>query len=137
MAPTITDYTPTENLPSYVDASEAHAIAQEIRRQIGPLVLMSLGASDFSYSAAERGTLIFKARILPFKANGERSERAAVMMVRVVLTAADTYTVSVVYRTRGELRLHMQREGVYCDEISRLMLALDYDGEEVLNPRYI
>lgn len=31
---------------------------------------------------------------------------------------------------------HAKVEGVYIDQLARVLLALDYDGTEALNPRY-
>ncbi|MBS3183453.1 hypothetical protein [Leucobacter manosquensis] len=31
---------------------------------------------------------------------------------------------------------HAKIEGVYTDQLARVLLALDYDGTEALNPRY-
>lgn len=121
-------------------------IASTIRHQITPGVLMSLGAHDIGAGriAHEQGgpmlpSLIFKALILPFNKNGERSERARKMFVIVSLTPADTYEITVTYNgnAQGPGRTdHFHATDVYAEDLSRLMLSLDYDGDTVTNPRY-
>lgn len=126
----------------------AHEVAQTIRSQIGAGVFMSLGASGLrsgSMAHTKGGptlpSLIFQARILPFNKNGERSERARKMYVIVSLTPADTYEITVTYNAnvgngRGPDRTdHYHATDVYAEDLSRILLALDYDGETALNPR--
>lgn len=57
------------------------------------------------------------------------------MFVEVRLNAMDTYDVAVFYSIRGQKTIHYRTDGIYADQLSRLMLALDYDGDVVLNPR--
>lgn len=121
-------------------------IANTIRKQITPGVLMSLGAHDIgsAHMAHQQGgpmlpSLVFKALILPFNKNGERSERARKMYVIVSLTPADTYEITVTYNgnAQGPGRTdHYHATDVYADDLSRVMLSLDYDGDTVTNPRY-
>lgn len=126
---------------------DTREIANTIRHQITPGVLMSLGAHDIGAGriAHEQGgpmlpSLIFKALILPFNKNGERSERPRKMYVIVSLTPADTYKITVTYNgnAQGPGRTdHYHATDVYAEDLSRTLLALDYDGDTVLNPRYI
>lgn len=124
-------------------------IANTIRRQITPGVLMSLGAHDIgsAHMAHQQGgpmlpSLVFKALILPFNKNGERSERARKMYVIVSLTPADTYEITVTYNAnvgngRGPDRTdHYHATDVYAEDLARVLLSLDYDGDTVTNPRY-
>ena len=124
-------------------------IASTIRHQITPGVLMSLGAHDIGAGriAHEQGgpmlpSLIFKALILPFNKNGERSERPRKMYVIVSLTPADTYEITVTYNAnvgngRGTDRTdHYHATDVYAEDLARVLLSLDYDGDTVTNPRY-
>lgn len=121
-------------------------IANTIRKQITPGVLMSLGAHDIgsAHMAHQQGgpmlpSLVFKALILPFNKNGERSERARKMYVIVSLTPADTYEITVTYNgnAQGPGRTdHYHATDVYAEDLSRVMLSLDYDGDTVTNPRY-
>ena len=118
--------------------NETQSVAQIIRDQIGVLGLMTLGASDLHYfknSAGEPG-LTFIARILPFTKNGERSSRPSKMQVSVTLSSMDLYNVTVVRRARGETITHFKGEDLSASDLQPLMVALDYDGDEVLNPRY-
>lgn len=129
---------------------DTREIANTIRQQITVGVLMSLGAHDIGAArmAHEQGgpmlpSLVFKALVLPFNKNGERSERPRKMYVIVSLTPADTYKITVTYNAnvgngRGPDRTdHYHATDVYAEDLSRTLLALDYDGDTVLNPRYI
>lgn len=119
--------------------NEDQIIAQTIRDQIGVYGLMTLGASQLHYfknSVGEPG-LTFTARILPFTKSGARSSRPAKMRVDVVLSCMDLYDVTVVRHTRGEREVHFRGEGLDASDLQTLMVALDYDGDETLNPRYI
>lgn len=99
---------------------------------------MSLGASNLGYTTAEAlPCLVFIARILPFNKSGHRSSRAVRMAVHVALDPSDTYTVHVHYVSKGQKVEHARVEGVFADELNRVLLALDFDGPEVLNPRLL
>lgn len=114
-------------------------IAATIRDQITPGVLMSLGAHKLGYINDDEevaGGLRFVASILPFNKNGERAARPRLMTVVVTLTYADLYDISVVYPRKHEAVTHYQASGVYCYQLAKLLLALDWDGDEILNPRY-
>lgn len=117
----------------YTEA-EAREIASTIKRQIGAGSLMALAAHDF---IALDGGLRFIARILPFNKNGKRSTRAAKMLVEVKLNFMDLYDVRVVEVRNFELVEHFTVQHVDAYSLPRLMLALDFDGDEVLNPRYM
>ena len=128
-------------------STETREIASTIRQQITPGVLMSLGAHDIgaAHLAHKQGgprlpSLVFRALILPFNKNGERSERARKMYVIVSLTPADTYEITVTYNSnaQGSGRTdHYHATDVYAEDLSRIMLSLDYDGDTVTNPRYL
>lgn len=118
--------------------SYAKEVANTIRKQIGVAGFMTLGTSDLCYTVADgKPGLMFHARVLPFLKSGERGARVRIVGVTVLLNALDTYDVTVKYFTGGEWVIHYQQEGVYADQLTKLMLALDYDGPEVLNPRYL
>lgn len=109
------------------------SIPQTVYAQINKHVLMSLGMSDLSYFS---DGIKFDARILPMTQNG-RGTRARVMSVMVRLDASDTYTVQVSYFKGRYIRVtHFEESGIYADQLNHLLLALDYDGREVANPRY-
>lgn len=122
------------------DINQGRFVAGEIRRQIGPMAFMSLGATNLhSITANEdyNGGLYFEARILPFNKNGERSSRPRVMQVTVTLTYRDLYDIEVRYLKGGDIVTHAELGDVYGDEIQHVMLALDSDTPEVFNPRYM
>lgn len=111
-------------------------IAQEIRQQITPGVLMSLGAHNFRSLGNENPGLVFNARILPFNENGTRIYPAALMEVCIRLNICDYYDITVTYERNGTQVTHFHADDVDCFDLPLLMLALDYNGEEVTNPRY-
>lgn len=111
---------------------ESKTIPEIIFSQIDKRVLMSLGASDFGHSYK---ALSFAARILPITKAG-RGSRARVMTVEIELEAGDTYLVRVTYFKSGVREVHFNQSGVYADQLSRILLALDFDGKQVTNPRY-
>lgn len=118
--------------------------AKVIRQQITMGALMSLGARDFSHGTRDGQTyLAFAATVLPFTKSGNRATAARAMTVTVTLTPADLYDITVTYPQRGDRyglktpETHYTAEGIYADQLPRLLLALDYDGETVLNPRYL
>lgn len=116
-------------------------IAQTIRAQIKPGALFSLGAHNFmmlSEDASFLGGLQFTARIIPFTKHtlGPRGVKPRLMNVRVLLTAEDLYDIRVEYHDRGNHYTHYSAERVDFTQLESIILALDYDGEEVLNPRF-
>ena len=110
-------------------------VGKVVHVQLDTKVLWSLGATGLQYSAKGLGGIEFDARILPFKVNGERGSRARVMRVKVLLNSSDYYDVSVGYPKGYEWVEHFSREDVGVESINFLLLALDWDGDEVLNPR--
>ena len=102
-----------------------------IRSQINPMVLMSLGASELVSSEANEGrpALAFWARILPFNAKGKRLSRPAKMRVYIELTPADLYAITVVHSKAGEYGVHFEMEGVGAEDLNRVLLSLDSDGD--------
>lgn len=118
--------------PTYKDL---RTVGTNLHRQLDRRVMWSLGATGLQYSAEGLGGVEFDARILPFKANGERGARARVMRVKVLLNASDYYDVSVGYPKGYEWVEHFSREDVDAFSLNYLLHALDWDGDEVLNPR--
>ena len=113
--------------------------AQIIQQQIGVGSLMSLGAHDLA-AVTEKGQIhgfTFMARILPFTKAGKRSSAARNMRVMIMLNELDYYDVSVTYARKYEGVTHYEGHNVGAEQISNLMLALDYDGDTALNPRLI
>ena len=112
-------------------ADEFHrSTAEQFRQAIGPYVFMSLGASQLAAVPGryDRGGLLFTARILPF------TRTARNMAVLVSTSPLDEIEIEVREYARGVQ--HVKVEGVYIDQLARVLLALDYDGTEALNPRY-
>lgn len=120
-------------------------VASTIREQINTGSLMALGAHELrpldfiaDDASAPLPSLAFKARILPFTKSGHRSTAARVMQVVVSLNAADLYDVLVIYKGRdGQKVVHYESSDVDAMKLSWLLLALDFDGDSVLNPRYL
>lgn len=113
------------------------SLSTAIRSTVETGVFMSLGARDFRVNSFD--DLIFDATILPFNKNGKRGERGRTMSVSVSAgkTDDDTLHVLVIYPERGTGRLLTHFEGeTTVDGLNRTLLALDYDGADVLNPRY-
>ncbi|MGO2520105.1 MAG: hypothetical protein ACTH8F_08285 [Microbacterium sp.] len=105
------------------------------RAAIGTNTLWCVGAHEISNVPGRHqlGGLLFKARILPMTKTG-RGEAARSMAVLVSLTPADEIDVEVRRISDGHEHAHVQ--GIYIDQMQRMILALDYDGADVLNPRY-
>ncbi len=111
--------------------SEAQYVAKMIREQVTPLVLMSLGAHKLGTYTHENEThaLVFMARVLPFKKNGDRSEAPRDMRVMITLSVADTYDIRVEYQRQGKTITHYCANGVYADQLAGVMLRIDSDFE--------
>lgn len=125
-----------------VNTEATREVANTIRKQIGVAAFMSLGASGLSLTHRDGNPgLHFLARILPFLKSGKRGTRPRIMLVDVVLNAMDTYDVYVGYLAKNDHGhhwvKHYEAKDIYADQLARLMIALDYDGAEVLNWRYL
>lgn len=109
-------------------------VAQTFREAIGLGALMSLGASNAVAvpGANQLGGLLFTARILPMTKKG-RGQVARRMAVMVSLSANDLIDVQVVEIASG--KVHFQEDDLYISMLERVLLALDWDGDEVANPR--
>lgn len=123
---------PAEKAYPQYSEEESREIATTMKRQIGVMTLMSLGASEFT---AINGGLRFKARILPFNDNGTRSGRAAKMFVEVRLNGLDYYDVKVHHVKGFTASTHYEQENVDAHSLSDVLFSLDYDGPTVRNPR--
>lgn len=113
-------------------------IATEIRNQINVATLMSLGATEIrpaSPMGDDRPGLAFIARILPFNSTGRRAARPRRMRVFILLDPSDTYSVAITHSHASRTVTHLKRSGIHADQLNRMLLALDYDGPEALNPR--
>lgn len=109
------------------------SISQILYSQIDKRVLMSLGMTNL-FGLTDG--IMFEARILPMTQKG-RGARARVMQVTISLDATDTYSIKVTYAKGRTGRVtHFKESGVYAHNLNRLLLSLDYDGEEVTNPRH-
>lgn len=134
----------THDLPFPVDQlhtdnteeQEYNREAADTFRQAATLgVLGSLGAHNLRTIPGRHqlGGLMFTARILPMTQKG-RGSRARNMLVMVSLTGGDLIDIDVRYLTGGAE--HATARDVYIDQLQRALLALDYDGPEIFNPRY-
>jgi len=115
------------------------SIATTIRQQIGLGSLMSLGMHQPAALTAnsEEVGFTFLARILPFTKSGRRGASPRVMRVCITVNGSDLYDVEVTYIARRQSVTHYEAVNVGAERISTLILALDYDGDQVLNPRLI
>jgi hypothetical protein len=108
------------------------AVANTILEQIGRPALWTIGAHDYTIPA--EGGLSFKARILPFKADGRRSDSPRNMDVTVTLNGMDLYEVKVTHRRGAKVTTHYESEtGVWGMDFTQLRAtihALDSDGPE-------
>lgn len=128
-------------------ASTADAISREIYRQISARILMSLGAHQMGCTGTRPGEpdhyapgLTFLAKILAFRKDGTRGSTARIMRITITLNSADLYDIDVRYAARRSVvgdSIHFQRINVPVGVLNILLLALDYDGPEVLNPRLV
>ncbi|MGO2519956.1 MAG: hypothetical protein ACTH8F_07535 [Microbacterium sp.] len=109
--------------------------AQQFAVAVTRGVMWSLGASNITAvpGADQIGGLLLIARILPLR-DGTRHQRAARMAILISLNGVDTIDIEVKEIATG--RAHTEIKGVYIDQLSAALLALDYDGDETLNPRY-
>lgn len=122
---------PKKAYRSYSKA-ESMEVARTIKSQIGSGPLMALGAHSFT---AIEGGLRFNARILPFNKTGERSTRPSNMIVEVRHNALDYYDVKVQQIKGFTASTHYEAEDIPADRIGDVIRSLDWDGEEVTNPR--
>ncbi|QEP09085.1 hypothetical protein [Glutamicibacter sp. ZJUTW] len=115
------------------------SIATTIRQQISLGSLMSLGMQQPAALTADNEEVgfTFLARILPITKSGRRGTSPRIMRVSVTLNGNDLYDVEVTYIARRKPVTHYEAVNVGAEQISTLMLALDYDGDQVLNPRLI
>lgn len=113
-----------------------HQTANQFRLVIGNGVFWSLGAEKLMAvpGVHQLGALTFTARILPMKSDGTRAERPRLMAVMISLTGRDSIDIEVREFANG--RTHARIEDIYIDQLAQAILALDYNGDEVLNPRY-
>lgn len=89
--------------------------------------LMTVGASDIELYT---DCLQFKARIHPRRQDGTRASGARVMKVRIELTPADLYRVTVGYfPKKWEWREHFQAEGIYAEDLAKVLVSLDSGTE--------
>ena len=121
-----------------VDITRAIHTADAILSQIEQGALWTLGAEPkrITIDDDDRPVLAFSCRILPFKADGTRATRAVEMTLTITLDWTDEYILEVFYKRDGEKVEHFKRDRVTCFDLSRLFLALDFDGDTALNPRY-
>jgi hypothetical protein len=104
---------------------ESNAITQTIRAQIGVGTFMSLGAGDLTILPEG---LRFTARIKSFNSAGLRGAVRR-MFVDVTLNGLDLYDVRVTWIKGLDIVDHYVKTDVPVESLSRILLALDYDGE--------
>ena len=109
-------------------------VAETFREALGLGAFMALGGSNATAvpGANRLGGLLFTARILPMTKNG-RGQTARRMAIMLSLNANDLIDVQVVEIASG--KVHFQEDDLYVFMLERVLLALDWDGDEVMNPR--
>ncbi|RGE19070.1 hypothetical protein [Leucobacter sp. wl10] len=110
-------------------------IGNYFRQALGPGILFSLGARELRAvpGTDQMGGLMFIASILPMTQRG-RGQAARRMAVMISLTALDLIDVEVRVLRTGSV--HAKIDEITIDRLGHAVLALDYDGDTVLNPRY-
>ena len=118
------------------DQADMRTTADAFRQAVGMGGFMTLGVSGMATvpGAHRMGGLLFIARVLPMTKTGDRAEGARLMFVLVSLTPADEIDIEVRHLSNGAK--HAEARGIYIDQVQAFALALDYNGREVLNPRY-
>lgn len=113
------------------------ALARVILQQCTVPSLMTVGAHHFR---PVEGGVKFLARIHAFDYRGERELRPRNMTVSILLNSSDYYDIRVTYKgSTGDSLveiLHWEERDLDFTQLHRILMALDYDGPEVLNPRY-
>ena len=123
-------------------SDRAHRVAINILNQISMGTKMSIGYHSVGVIQANENPgkndgVIFKTRILPFKKNGERAARPRIMWATIELNGLDLYDMEIYYISGGKKITHYEATNIYADQLNRLLIALDYDGKETLNPRHL
>lgn len=118
------------------DRDRTNTAALDFRSALSIGGLMTLGATDLTAvpGSHQLGGLLLTARILPMTRTG-RGSGARRMFVLLSANAADLIDVDVIEAASG--REHYRARDVYGEDLPRLALALDYDGDDTLNPRYM
>lgn len=80
--------------------------------------------------------LTFKAKILPFKKNGERASGARIMRVSIYVNGLDYYDITVGWLRGTEWVQHFETTNVDVSSLNACLLSLDYDGPTVTNSAY-
>ena len=112
-------------------------VAVTIGKQAGGFwTFASLATKDFHALKEGSGGLSFNALVMPFNRKGEREEKPVWMEARIELTPADLYHITFTYMRGREKVIHFECDEIYFDQLQRLLIGLDYDGPETVNPRY-
>lgn len=114
---------------------------------IGPMNFAALGASKLSAIPGKykMGGLGFQAKILPLR-NGKRSTQPRKMQVILSLTPGDGIEMDIYYPKRKakgadefdpiSYTKHASTKEFYVSELQRVLISVDYDGDEAFNSRY-
>lgn len=135
------------NTENTTTTTEAVVIGRTILAQAESGVFMSLGAHQFAtgdmsgYGVNAPGVTMLT-RILPMTARGTRGTNPRNMRLTITLNGRDLYDIAATYPRRGDRFgihppvVHYAATDVHVADLNRHLLALDYDGDEVLDPRY-
>ena len=116
----------------------AQEVGNTIWKQIPVGVKMALGVHDvFFTSKGEDHGIACQIKILPFLKSGKRGRSARNVRMDITLNGLDLYDISVGYFSKNlQWTEHFSATNIDAESLPRLLLALDYDGETVTNPRY-
>jgi len=76
----------------------------------------------------------FKVKVLPFTKAGARSHSPRIMRMFIYLNGMDYYDITLGYQNKDGWVEHFSATNVDCFQLTPLLLALDYDGQDALNP---
>lgn len=132
-----TDYEGTATMTAALTQDRRREIVDTIYRQIAVMTFATLGASDIrGMNRREKAGLAFSARIIPFLKSGKRGSAPRKMLVIISLNASDLYDIEVIYGKYFE-KSHVTLTDISVEALNRTLTALDYDGDEALNPREV
>ena len=112
----------------------------EIREHIEVGALMTLGAHKIRHWDHDGKSVVeFIARILPIRKDGQRGTRPRNMRVQIYQDPVfpEELALCVGYYTANRYTSHLLKRRIEPKNLSSFLMALDCDGDDVLNPRIL